>query len=67
MACLSPDITINRPEALNATNARLHWKLTKVWAVVFERSLAMEMLCLLGEGLAAIREKRAPQIPSAKS
>jgi enoyl-CoA hydratase len=42
-----------------------------VWAVVFERSLAMEMLCLLGddvaEGVAAIREKRAPQFPSAKS
>lgn len=27
-------ITINRPEVMNATNARLHWELTKVWAVV---------------------------------
>ncbi|MBL8382496.1 MAG: enoyl-CoA hydratase/isomerase family protein [Burkholderiales bacterium] len=27
-------ITINRPEAMNATNARLHWELTKVWGVV---------------------------------
>ena len=24
-------ITINRPEVLNATNARLHWELTRVW------------------------------------
>ena len=24
-------ITINRPEALNATNARLHWELSRVW------------------------------------
>jgi enoyl-CoA hydratase len=27
-------ITINRPEVMNATNARLHWELTKVWGVV---------------------------------
>lgn len=27
-------ITINRPEAMNATNARLHWELTKIWGVV---------------------------------
>jgi enoyl-CoA hydratase len=27
-------ITINRPEVLNATNARLHWELTKIWGVV---------------------------------
>ncbi len=27
-------ITINRPEVFNATNARLHWELTKVWQVV---------------------------------
>jgi enoyl-CoA hydratase len=27
-------ITINRPEVLNATNARLHWELTQVWATV---------------------------------
>jgi enoyl-CoA hydratase len=24
-------ITINRPESLNATNARLHWELSRVW------------------------------------
>ena len=27
-------ITINRPDVMNATNARLHWELTKIWAVV---------------------------------
>jgi enoyl-CoA hydratase len=27
-------ITINRPELLNATNARLHWELTQVWLTV---------------------------------
>lgn len=29
-------ITINRPEVMNATNARLHWELTKVWGVVHD-------------------------------
>ena len=29
-------ITINRPEVMNATNARLHWELTKIWGVVQE-------------------------------
>ncbi|MBV9904962.1 MAG: enoyl-CoA hydratase/isomerase family protein, partial [Alphaproteobacteria bacterium] len=29
-------ITLNRPQAMNATNARLHWELTKIWAVVDE-------------------------------
>ena len=24
-------ITINRPDKLNATNARLHWELSKIW------------------------------------
>jgi enoyl-CoA hydratase/carnithine racemase len=27
-------ITFNRPDKLNATNARLHWELTQVWKVV---------------------------------
>jgi len=27
-------VTINRPEVLNATNARLHWELTQIWPVV---------------------------------
>jgi enoyl-CoA hydratase len=28
--------TINRPDVMNATNARLHWELTKIWDVVGE-------------------------------
>jgi enoyl-CoA hydratase len=28
--------TLNRPEVMNATNARLHWELTKVWDVIKE-------------------------------
>ena len=27
-------MTLNRPEVMNATNARLHWELTKIWAVI---------------------------------
>lgn len=27
-------ITLNRPDSMNATNARLHWELTKIWDVV---------------------------------
>ena len=38
---------------------------------IFESSLAMEMLCFLGEdakeGVASVREKRAPKFPSANS
>lgn len=26
--------TLNRPDVMNATNARLHWELTKLWGVV---------------------------------
>jgi enoyl-CoA hydratase len=37
---------------------------------IFESSLAMEMLCFLGEdakeGVASVREKRAPKFPSAQ-
>lgn len=28
--------TLNRPEVMNATNARLHWELTQLWGVVNE-------------------------------
>ncbi|WP_077003009.1 enoyl-CoA hydratase/isomerase family protein [Variovorax sp. KK3] len=28
--------TLNRPEVMNATNARLHWELTRLWDVVKE-------------------------------
>ena len=24
-------VTLNRPEVLNATNARMHWELSRVW------------------------------------
>jgi len=38
---------------------------------IFESSLAMEMLCFLGEdakeGVASVREKRAPKFPSANN
>ncbi|WP_415749439.1 enoyl-CoA hydratase/isomerase family protein [Caballeronia sp. J97] len=27
-------VTLNRPEAMNATNNRMHWELTQVWGVV---------------------------------
>jgi enoyl-CoA hydratase len=27
-------LTLNRPEAMNATNGRMHWELTKVWDLV---------------------------------
>ncbi|MEW6769569.1 MAG: enoyl-CoA hydratase/isomerase family protein [Pseudomonadota bacterium] len=27
-------VTLNRPDAMNATNGRLHWELTKVWDVL---------------------------------
>jgi enoyl-CoA hydratase/carnithine racemase len=29
-------VMLNRPEVMNATNARLHWELTKIWAVLDE-------------------------------
>ncbi len=29
-------ITLNRPQAMNATNARLHWELTKIWPLINE-------------------------------
>jgi enoyl-CoA hydratase len=29
-------ITLNRPDVMNATNARLHWELTKIWGVVHD-------------------------------
>jgi enoyl-CoA hydratase len=29
-------ITMNRPEVMNATNARLHWELSRVWLDIGE-------------------------------
>ena len=27
-------VTLNRPDAMNATNDRMHWELTRIWGVV---------------------------------
>ena len=55
--------------AIRATKKSLNnWM--RLAGPVFDNSLAMEMLCFLGpdvkEGLAALREKRAPDFPSAR-
>ena len=55
--------------AIRATKKSLNnWM--RMAGPVFDNSLAMEMLCFLGpdvkEGLAALREKRAPRFPSAR-
>ena len=42
-------ITINRPEVMNATNARLHWELTKIWNVVNEDA-AGRVVVITGAG-----------------
>ncbi|MSR13259.1 MAG: enoyl-CoA hydratase/isomerase family protein [Gammaproteobacteria bacterium] len=42
-------ITLNRPEAMNATNARLHWELTKIWTVVHEDP-AVRVVVVTGAG-----------------
>ncbi len=42
-------ITINRPEVMNATNARLHWELTKIWNVVNEDA-AVRVVVITGAG-----------------
>jgi enoyl-CoA hydratase len=42
-------ITIDRPEVMNATNARLHWELTKVWGVVDEDP-ATKVAIITGSG-----------------
>lgn len=42
-------ITINRPNVLNATNARLHWELANVWKVVGEDS-SVRVAVITGAG-----------------
>ena len=42
-------ITVNRPEVMNATNARLHWELTKIWTVVHEDP-AVRAVVITGAG-----------------
>ncbi|HET7875741.1 MAG TPA: enoyl-CoA hydratase/isomerase family protein [Methylomirabilota bacterium] len=44
-------ITINRPEVLNATNARLHWELTQVWLTV-DADPATRVAVITGAGKA---------------
>lgn len=41
--------TLNRPEVMNATNARLHWELTKLWQVVREDA-ATKVVVITGAG-----------------
>jgi enoyl-CoA hydratase len=42
-------LTINRPAAMNATNARLHWELTKIWDVVHDDP-AVKVIVITGAG-----------------
>jgi enoyl-CoA hydratase len=41
--------TLNRPEVMNATNARLHWELTQVWDVV-KNDPATKVIVVTGAG-----------------
>jgi len=44
-------ITINRPEVMNATNARLHWELTQVWLTI-DADTAARVALVTGAGRA---------------
>ncbi|PYM03669.1 MAG: enoyl-CoA hydratase [Candidatus Rokuibacteriota bacterium] len=44
-------ITINRPDVMNATNARLHWELTQVWLTV-DADPAVRVALITGAGRA---------------
>jgi enoyl-CoA hydratase len=44
-------ITINRPELMNATNARLHWELTQVWLTI-DADPAARVALITGAGRA---------------
>lgn len=41
--------TLNRPEVMNATNARLHWELSKVWRVA-DADPAVKVIVVTGAG-----------------
>lgn len=41
--------TLNRPEVMNATNARLHWELTKLWGVV-DNDASVKVVVVTGAG-----------------
>jgi enoyl-CoA hydratase len=42
-------VTINRPEVMNATNARLHWELTQIWPIVHDDP-AVRVVVITGAG-----------------
>lgn len=42
-------VTLNRPEVMNAVNARMHWELTKIWGVVSEDPLT-KVVVVTGAG-----------------
>src|SRR5438045_652727 len=42
-------MTLNRPEVMNATNARLHWELTKIWDV-FNEDPKVRVIVVTGAG-----------------
>jgi len=44
-------VTLNRPDVLNATNARLHWELTQVWKTVDEDA-SVKVVLVTGAGKA---------------
>src|SRR3990170_29565 len=44
-------VTINRPEVMNATNARLHWELTQIWLTV-DADPAARVALITGAGKA---------------
>jgi len=47
-------ITINRPEVMNATNARLHWELSQVWRTVDEdRDVRVVLITGAGKAFSA--------------
>lgn len=41
--------TLNRPEVMNATNARMHWELTQVWQVV-DADPTLKVVVVTGAG-----------------
>ena len=44
-----PPITLERAEAMNATNARLHWELTRIWGVI-DADPAVRVAVVTGAG-----------------
>lgn len=41
--------TLNRPEVMNATNARMHWELTQVWGVI-QQDARTKVVVMTGAG-----------------